>query len=151
MLSTYQAIQSFLPPELRGREMRPYILPLTTPAALAAAGTVELTTPLQNVAAFLLTGITGRVFTTGAPETSIADPALTIQVRFSSGDDLTFGAVPWSSLINDQGSPNGTPFGIPIPRLVAGGSNISITLTNYSGVPNLNVRLGLQGINVYSA
>lgn len=151
MLSTYNAITSFLPAELRNREMRPYILPLTTTTALAAAGSTELTTPLQNVAAFLLTGITGRVYTTGAPETSIADPALTIQVRFSSGDDLTFGAVPWSSLVNDAGSPNGHPFGLVVPRLVAGGSNISLTLTNYSGVANYNVRLGLQGVNIYSA
>jgi len=151
MLSPYDTILTFLPEELRGRQLRPYYIPLTTPAAgLGGAATVQLTTPLQNVAAYLLCGIYGRVFTAAAPQTSIGDPGLTLECRFSAGDDLTFGAVPWSALVVDQGSPNSAPDGLVIPRLVPGGSNIAITLVNYSGVA-VNIRLGLAGINVYSS
>lgn len=150
MLSTYNSILSFLPEELRGRKMRPYYLPLTTAAALTGGNSVQLTTPLQNVSAFLLLGISGRVYTVAAPETSVGDPGLTLDIRFSAGEDMTFGAVPWSALVNDQGSPNGQPFGLTIPRLVPGGSNISTTLANYTGVDYL-VRLGLQGVNIFSS
>lgn len=150
MLSPYNTILTFIPEEMRGRQMRPYYLPLTTGTALSAPGSTELTTPLQNVAAFLLLGIVGRAYTTAAPETSIPDPGLTLEARFSAGDDMTFGAVPWSAVVDDAGSANRTPAGLVIPRLVAGGSNISLTVSNYSGVANINVRLGLQGINIYS-
>ena len=149
MTNFYDTLLSFLPAELRSRQLRPYYIPLNT-AALGAAATVQLTTPLQNVAAYLLGAIVGRVFTPAAPNVSIADPGLIIEGRFSAGDDLTFGAVPFSALVDCAGSPNATPGGLIIPRLVPGGSNIALTITNYSGII-YSIRLGLVGINVYSS
>lgn len=150
MMNPYSTLLSFLPEELRGRVMLPKYIPITTLQALGATGTADLSTPLNNVAAFLLTGIVGRVYTTAAPETSIADPGLTIDVRFSSGDDMTDNPVPFSAVVQSAGSPNGSPYGLVAPRLVPGGSTIGVTLTNYSGVANLNVRLGLVGIEIFS-
>lgn len=151
MLNSYASILSFLPEEMRERQLRPYYLPLTSAAGgLGIAATIQLTTPLQNVAAYLLTAIVGRVHTAAAPIASIADPAVLIDVRFSAGDDMTFGPVPWSAIVDDAGNLNATPGGLVIPRLVPGGSNVAITLINYSGVA-YTVRLGLVGINVYAA
>jgi len=149
MMNFYDTLLSFLPAELRSRQLRPYYIPLTT-LNLGGAATVQLTTPLQNVAAYLLGDIVGRVYTPAAPNVSIADPGLILEGRFSAGDDLTFGAVPFSAVVNCAGSPNGTPHGLIMPRLVPGGSNIALTLTNYSGVV-YSIRLGLVGINVYSS
>jgi len=151
MRGNYETFLSFLPPELRNRQVRPYYIPLTTPAAgLGGAATVQLTTPLQNVAAYLLCAIVGRVYTGAAPQVSIADPGITVEGRFSAGDDLTFGAVPWSCLIDSGGNASESPGGLVIPRLVPGGSNIALTLVNYTAVA-YNVRLGLVGVNVYSS
>lgn len=147
---SYDALLTFLPVQLRGNQMRPYYLPLTTTAALTGGGTATLTTPLNNVAAFLLLGITGRVYEAASPQTSVADPGLTIDLGFSSGDDATFGPVPLGSLVDIPASPNSNPGGLTIPRLVAGGSNIQVVLANYTGTDYL-VRLGLDGVNVYSS
>ena len=148
MLNLSEA-RSWLPPDLQGRVQRPYYLPLTTAAALGAGATTTLSTSFQNVSAFLIIAIVGRVYTVAAPQTSLPDPGLTVQVQFSSGDDMTFGAVPWSAIIQSAIDPNPGQSGLIAPRLVPGGSNISITLADYDATAYL-IRLALCGLNIYS-
>lgn len=145
----FEAIRSFLPTELRDRVILPYYMPLTTAAALASGASVQLSTPIQNVAAFQLVAIVGRVYTAGAPNVAIADPATDVTVQFSSGDNMTNGAVPWSAIVTTPGSANVGLQSLIAPRIVPGGSNITLTLANYSGVAYL-YRLALVGNNVYS-
>jgi hypothetical protein len=131
--------------------MRPYYLPLTTPAAIVANGTGALSTSFQNVSAFLLIAIFGRVYTAAAPQTPIANPPFTVQVNFSSGDEMTFGAVPWASVIQGASDPNGGLEGLVAPRLIAGGSNVTLTLANFDGATAYLARITLCGINIYSS
>jgi hypothetical protein len=148
MLNLTEA-KSWLPPELQQRTMRPYYLPLTTPAAIAALGVLPLSTSFQNVSAFLLTAIHGRVYTAAAPQTTITDPPFAVTVNFSAGDEMTFGAVPFSSVIQSAGDFNAGQAGLVAPRLIPGGSNITVTLTSYDGAIAYLVRLALCGINIY--
>ncbi len=146
---TYESVLSFLPDEYRMRVLRPYYLPLNTAAPVVSGTTVPLSTPLQNVAAFLFLGIVGRAWLTASPETSIVDPALTVTTRFSSGDNLDTGPLPWSAVIDCQGAGAPIPGGLAIPRLVAGGSTIELEFANYAGA-DMNWRLSLCGVNVYA-
>lgn len=150
MLNVTEA-RSWLPEELKGRIMRPYYLPLTTPAAIAALGTAVLSTSFQNVAAFLMTAIRGRVYTVAAPQTAVVSPPFVASVNFSSGDEMTFGAVPFSHIILNDTDPNDGLGGLVSPRLVPGGSNINVTLTSIDGATAYLVRLTLCGFNIYAS
>jgi hypothetical protein len=146
---SYESILSFLPDEYRSRVLRPYYLPMNTDTPLATGGTRPLSTSLQNVAAYLLVGIVGRAWLTGTPETSISDPALTVTTRFSSGDNLDTGPLPWSAVIDTAGNGANVPSGLAIPRLIAGGSTITLDFANYAGA-DMNWRIALAGVNVYA-
>ena len=149
-MQNYEAYLSFLPEELRSRQLRPFHMPLATAAALASGTNIPLTTPVQNVSAFLLIAFAGRAWTAAAPQTAVPGVALTITTQFSSGSNLDSGPLPWNAVVDDAGSPNSRPGGLVIPRLIPGGSTISCTIANYSGV-GLNILLGLVGINVYDS
>ncbi|KKM21391.1 hypothetical protein LCGC14_1635850 [marine sediment metagenome] len=146
---TYEEILSFLPPEYRSRILRPYYYPLETEAPVATGTTIPLSTSFQNIAAFLLVGIVGRVWATGVPETSLADPAIFVQTRFSSGDNLDDGPLLWSTVIDVQAAGAPIPGGLAIPRLIAGGSTITMNFTNFFGADK-NWHVDLCGVNVYS-
>ncbi|HUT98893.1 MAG TPA: hypothetical protein VM054_07450 [bacterium] len=148
MINLAEAL-SWIPPEYRGRTLRPYYTPITTAAAIGVGGAADLTTPLQNVAAFLLMEIVGRVYTVAAPDVSVPDPSLTAWVRFSSGDDLTNGAMPWAAIIGSLTNPNAGSGGLVAPRLVSGGSIITVSAASYGATAYL-VRLSFGGINIFN-
>jgi len=149
MLNLVEA-RSWLPAELQSRTMRPYYTPLTTAAAIGIGGAADITTPLQNVAAFLLMAILGRVYTVAAPDVSVPDPSLTAWVRFSSGDDLTNGPVPWAAVIGSLTDPNAGIQGLVAPRLVSGGSIVTVAAASYGATAYL-ARLTLVGLNIYNS
>jgi len=151
MNSNLQALQTYIPPELQKRRMRPSYYPLVTTAILAANASVTLSVSMQNVSAFLLTRITGKVYAAGS-DAGVADPPFTVEVKFTSQEDLTNGATSWGSIVGTDASPSQSSGGaLEIPRLVPGGSSISVVLVNYSpAATSYFARLTLGGPNIFN-
>jgi len=151
MNSNLQALLTFIPPELHDRRMRPSYYPLVTTAILAANATVTLALSMQNVSAFLLTRITGRVWAL-ASDAGVADPPFTVEFKFTSQEDLTNGATNWSSIVGTDANASQASGGVlEIPRLVPGGSSISAVLVNTSpAATSYFARLTLGGVNIFN-
>lgn len=142
-----EAARSWLPVAYQGRTLRPYYLPGTQTVANGTSETLSYT--LQDVAAFLVVALIGRVYTAAAPATYIQGPALTIDFRFASGDACTNGAVGWGTLVSSPDNYNAGVGGLVAPRLVSGGATLQAIVSNYSGTDYV-CRLDVAGWNVYN-
>lgn len=146
---TLQEWLSFLPPQYQGKNYNlrdaTFSFPLFT---LAADGTDTQPVQINNTVLFLCGNIYGRVYTSAAPETSVADPGVMVSISVPNGQDITVNddAI-WSSLVGDGASPSSNG-NLAIPHPISGGGQVSITLSNLTGVAYL-ARITLKGIQVF--
>lgn len=149
MLFTIEEADRELSPDIRSNTKTPYYEPLQGGAAIAGGSSNGASVTLQNVAAFQLFALVGRVWIDGAPETAIQDPPLTIQAQVASGSFITDGAGLWGSVVVSPASYNAGLGGLPAPITIGGGQTFSITVTSYALVGTLYWwRLDLVGRNI---
>lgn len=145
-----QAARSWLPVEYQGRVLRPYYLPGVTPSDIASGSSYTFSYTLQDVAAFLVVALVGRVWASATPATYIQGPALTLDFRFASGDAMTNGAVGWSTIVSSPDNYNAGVGTLVAPRLVSGGSTLQGIVANFAGTA-YTIRLDVAGWNVYNS
>lgn len=144
-----QTARSWLPVEYQGRVMRPYVMPGTY-VGLAGGASTTITYTLQNVAAFLVVALVGRIYEAATPETPVSYPPFTLDFRFGSGDALTDSPAIWSGLVVSASDYNAGLGGLVAPRLISGGASLQAIIAHY-GATTYSVKLDVHGWNVYNS
>lgn len=142
---------SQLSPNLRGNVTKPYYNPQATTAALAAGQSKAFTYLAQDIVQFGILALVGRAWIDGAPDTAIASPPLTVEIKANNGDQLTNGPVLWDSVVVTPFSGNVGVAGLPQVWLQPGTTIVTVTVAVIAGAASSYwAEIDLVGINVYN-
>lgn len=137
-------MEQYLPPEYRGRP-KDFFTYATSFLPIAAGVAATQTIQVNTDADFLMVMANGIAREDVAAATFRANPALTVTIETTgSGRLLQNQALDWDTFFGTAQLPGILPY----PKIIDGGSTISVRLTN-NGADALNVRVAFNGVKIY--